>query len=134
MKDVLFSSGGENPVFGVLTVDTGRQVIIEVDGKRFRLYWSEMWGPSACDRYGDPLDKQPHHTHKFWRAATLWNRQGRRVESGVAVWHEPKPEILEVTGKGKRRTVTRVIQEAEDPDMSETILVQAPTHNPTQEP
>ena len=36
--------------------------------------------------------------HGFWRAASLWNLQGRRLEGNRAIWHEPKKPVLKHLG------------------------------------
>lgn len=125
MRDVHFQTTGENPIAGVITLDVCKRVMIEVNGKRWRLIWSEMWGPAVGDRNGDIADKQPGPNHAFWRAATLWNRQGRRVDGLTAVWHEPAPEILQTVRRKGRRVEVRVVQAGEDPLYSRQVLLSA---------
>lgn len=49
-------------------------------------------GPAVIGRRsGDPISKQPSERSPFWRAVSLWARQGKRVRGDVAVWHEPPP-------------------------------------------
>ena len=81
---------------------------LEVEGQTFAFEFSEMFGPTVLDEFEDPLDVQPDEASPFWRAVTLWSRQGRRVNHGLAVWHEPKPTIVVVR---KRQLVT--LQEGE---------------------
>lgn len=119
---------------GVMLVDSGTRCVLEVGGERFRLLWSERWGPSVCDGHGDPLDKQPGPRHAFWRAASLWNRQGRRMDGLRAVWHEPKPQILQKIGRYRRGWEIRVVQEGEDPDYSATVWLEGPADTDASSP
>ena len=109
---------GKAPICGVLTVDPTVTAIIAVNGRGLRLGWSDRWGPYLADQHGDPAKREPGPNHEFWRAASLWNRQGKRIENGTAIWHEPAPEIIEVRG----RMIVNVVQIAEDPDYSKTIV------------
>jgi len=49
-------------------------------------------GPAASVRHGAVAERQPGPRSPFWRAVTLWNMQGRRVDvDGRCVWDEPPP-------------------------------------------
>lgn len=71
----------------------GGEYQIEVRGKLVRFEWSEQFGPMPINQDGSEcLSVGPRHG--FWRAASLWNLQGRRIENGKAIWHEPKQPVL----------------------------------------
>lgn len=116
-----FEVEGSAPFRGILCIDRTTRLIIAVNGKDYRLLWSDRWGPCVGDRHGDPANKQPGPRHEFWRAASLWNRQGKRREGLRAVWHEPAPEILQNLGRYRRGIEIRVVQAGEDPFYSRTI-------------
>lgn len=71
--------------------------IIATDRGDVRFCWSDRFGPFAVTASGAVRDLS--HRHPFWRAASLWNLQGRRVEDGSAIWHEPKQPVLARVGK-----------------------------------
>ena len=77
---------------GVLNVDNAPEFVIRIGEDLIRFEWPEMWGPSAITKGGKIRDLS--HRHPFWRAVSLWNLQGRRVEDGEAVWHEPRKMII----------------------------------------
>jgi len=106
---------------GAILLDEGRRSLIKVGDKTYRMLWSERWGPCVADQHGDPANTQPGPRHAFWRAASLWNRQGRRMKGAEAIWHEPAPEILQRIGRYRRGWEIRVVQAGEDPLYSKTI-------------
>lgn len=63
--------------------------IIEADGKRWTFEWHNFCGPVVLNKRGDPASIQPPERSPFWRAVTLWKRQGERVKDGLCVWEEP---------------------------------------------
>lgn len=58
-------------------------------------------GPAALDRHGAVSERQPGPRSLFWRAVTLWNMQGQRVDvDGRCVWDEPPPvRVAHVVGR-----------------------------------
>jgi hypothetical protein len=76
----------------------GDEYFIEVRGKLIRFEWSEQCGPLPINKDGsEALSIGPKHG--FWRAASLWNLQGRRLDGNKAIWHEPKKDVLERRGR-----------------------------------
>lgn len=69
---------------------------IEVVGKIVHFSFSQLFGPWPCTKTGRERSLGPRHP--FWRAASLWHLQGSRVESGLAIWHEPKKPVLKHLG------------------------------------
>jgi hypothetical protein len=66
----------------------GPEFVISVQGNRIRFEMHPYCGPCALKKNGDPMDadKQPKG---FLEAASLWARQGQKVENGLCVWfHE----------------------------------------------
>ncbi len=78
---------------------------IEVAGKIIWFTWSDRFGPRPCTQDDKELDLGPRHP--FWRAASLWNLQGKRVETetGRAIWHEPKKPVTAHMGGRHYRVV-----------------------------
>jgi hypothetical protein len=58
--------------------------------------WSAQFGPQPIKKGGAGRDLPPRHP--FWRAASLWNLQGRRMMNGKCFWHEPKKPVLKHLG------------------------------------
>ena len=88
---------GEAP--GRIMIDSfgSDEYLIDVRGKPIRFEWSEQFGPMAINKDGtEALSVGPKHG--FWRAASLWNLQGRRLEGQKAIWHEPKKPVLKHLG------------------------------------
>ncbi len=79
----------------------GAEFNIETSKGLIRFEWSERFGPMAVTKTGAERNLSPRHP--FWRAASLWNLQGRRVENGLAIWHEPrKPKLEHIGGRHYR--------------------------------
>lgn len=75
----------------------GGDYVIEVRGKDVRFEWSERFGPMPINKDGsEALSIGPRHA--FWRIVSLWNLQGRRIENGKCIWHEPKKPVLRHLG------------------------------------
>jgi len=84
-----FDSWGIGPFF-----------ITDENGKQYCFEDSDCFGPSLLGKKGDPLSKQPGERSPFWRAHSLWVRQGRRLEDGKnCIWDEPKPQTVRMIGK-----------------------------------
>lgn len=76
----------------------GDEYMIDVHGKLIRFEWSELLGPMSINKDGtEALSIGPKHG--FWRAASLWNLQGQRLEGNRAIWHEPKKPVYEKRGR-----------------------------------
>jgi hypothetical protein len=86
---------------------------IQVRGKLVRFEWSEMFGPMPVNADGSEA-RSIGPRHGFWRAASLWNLQGRRIEDGVCVWHEPKKPVYEIEKVGRKNILKRVIEPGEE--------------------
>ncbi len=73
---------------GILCLLTGGPVQdIYVNGKRYFFEWHPHFGPAVVRRTdGAESVNQPGERSPFWNAVECWDRQGRRVEDGVAVW------------------------------------------------
>lgn len=86
----------------------GDEYVIDVRGKLIRFEWSNIFGPLPINKDGSEcLSIGPKHG--FWRAASLWNLQGRRLEGNRAIWHEPRKPVYEIHG----RVITKVIDPGE---------------------
>lgn len=73
--------------------------VIEVDGESFHFDFSDRFGPLVTTKAGREC-KEPDPKHKFWRAITLWEKQGKRVTGGRAIWEYPPPDkLLRLGGK-----------------------------------
>ena len=70
---------------------------IDVRGKIIRFEWSDRFGPLPVTKTGVEM-RSIGPQHAFWRAASLWNLQGRRLNGNKAVWHEPKKPVLRHLG------------------------------------
>lgn len=73
------------------------EYLITVRGKDVRFEWSERFGPMPLNKDGSEA-RGIGHKHGFWRAASLWNLQGRRLDGNRAIWHEPKRPVLKHLG------------------------------------
>ena len=62
----------------------GPEYVLEIGGESYPFEMHPQLGPL-------PLT-EPGHAHEFWRVASLWVKQGQRVENGVAVWDEPQEQ------------------------------------------
>lgn len=76
----------------------GDEYFIDVRGKLIRFEWSEQFGPLPINKDGSEA-RSIGPKHGFWRAASLWNLQGKRLEGARAIWHEPKKEVLKIRGR-----------------------------------
>jgi hypothetical protein len=83
-----------NPTFIDCFGDGG--YLISIRGKTILFGWSDRFGPLPTTKDGRGLELG--HKHPFWRAASLWNLQGRRTDGRNAVWHEPKRPVLKHLG------------------------------------
>ena len=64
--------------------------ITDESGRRWCFEDHPYCGPSVVGkRSGAPLVLQPRGRSPFWRAVSLWARQGKRSRGAVAVWDEP---------------------------------------------
>jgi len=91
----------------------GGEFIIETKRGKVVFEWSDMFGPiPIAKNRGQPRDLVP--SHPFWRAASLWNLQGRRTDGKRAVWHEPRKPVYETKHLGGRHyLITKIIDEGE---------------------
>ena len=69
---------------------------IDTPKGRILFEFSDLFGPLPINKAGMPIDLDPRHP--LWLCASLWNVQGRRVEDGVAIWHEPKKPVMQHMG------------------------------------
>lgn len=74
------------------------EYFIDVRGKLIRFEWSDRFGPMPIKKGGAEMTSIGTR-HGFWRAASLWNLQGRRLEGDRAIWHEPKSPVTEKRGR-----------------------------------
>lgn len=73
------------------------QFDIQAGGKRYHFEWHPYCGPVVLDKRGDPHSIQPL---KFLEAASLWVKQGNRIEDGLCRWdHERKPIWKHISGR-----------------------------------
>jgi hypothetical protein len=113
MTCIPFSHGaGKGRFSGILCVDSGVGPFrITVGNKRWWFEWSDRWGPLRVRKDGGSAE-QPGWRSPFWRAACIWNAQGRRTNLQSAIWHEPPPITHYYRQIGKR---TRVLVETIEP-------------------
>ncbi len=72
----------------------GDTLQIETSKGRVMFSWSDRFGPFPEKPDGSERDLGPKHP--FWREASWWNLQSRRIEDGNrAVWHKPKQPVTE---------------------------------------
>lgn len=86
---------------------------IDVRGKTIRFEWSEQFGPMPVNRDGSEA-RSIKHNHPFWRIVSLWNLQGRRIENGMCIWHEPRKPVYEIEKRGRSNVITKVIDPGEE--------------------
>lgn len=96
MSDNQFSFSDENgnPVF--IDCFGSGEYLIKVGIETIRFEWSDRFGPLPITETCAGRDLR--HNHPFWRAASLWKLQGKRLEGNNAVWHEPKKPVLKHLG------------------------------------
>ena len=89
------------------------EYLITVRDKLIRFEWSDIFGPFPINKNGsEALSVGPKHG--FWRAVSLWNLQGRRLEGNMAIWHEPRKPVYEKKHLGGRQyLITKVIDPGE---------------------
>jgi hypothetical protein len=109
---------------GILCIDPGKTLKIEVSGKFYHFDFSERWGPNVTTKYGGTAD-QPHWKNPFWRAVSIWLGQGKIVQDGLCVWSEP-PAGIDYVSRVSKRSVLHVRSDYPEgymPDFSETKTV-----------
>lgn len=80
---------GEEPSQIMIDCFGGHEFFLEVRGKLVRFEWSNQFGPLPINKDGSEA-RSIGPKHGFWRAASLWNLQGRRLDGDRAIWHEPR--------------------------------------------
>ena len=92
-----FDKPGTPPSRIMIDCFGGGEYFIDLRGKLVRFEWSEQFGPMPINKDGsEALSIGPKHG--FWRAASLWNLQGQRLDGNCAIWHEPKKPVLKHLG------------------------------------
>lgn len=95
--------------------------------KSWHFYWSERWGPLVVTDDGRDM-MQPGPRSPFWRAVSIWSRQGRKRDGNEAVWSEPPAATEYVRRLGKRSFLSIRFEEPEgyDADFSpvNTVIVE----------
>lgn len=92
------------------------EYLIDVRGKLIRFEWSERFGPLPINKDGSEA-RGIGPKHGFWRAASLWNLQGRQLEGDRAIWHEPRKPVYEQKHLGGRHwLITKIIDPGEQGD------------------
>src|ERR1044072_9274524 len=61
----------------------GAEYRIDVAGEGFLFEMNERCGPV-------PISREIAPKHAFWRAVSLWIKQGHGVDDGEAIWEEPR--------------------------------------------
>ena len=69
----------------------GETFKIKVGSRMIYFEMHTFCGPMAISKNGNEI-KTPSG---FYKAVTLWIKQGKRVENGIALWNRPKPYRLE---------------------------------------
>lgn len=83
---------------------------IVVGAQTYRFEWSDRFGALVIDRTGRE-GRQPPWGANFWKATSLWFRQGKQVDGGgYCVWRRPAPAKLRHI-KGRQYLVIEI-----DPD------------------
>lgn len=84
-------SGRDRVFFDAFGVGPTLEIVTPRGSVRFD--FSNMFGPLPVTREG--RERNIAHNHPFWRAVSLWSRQGKKVTDGIAIWHEPKQPITD---------------------------------------
>lgn len=66
----------------ILKIDVGRPGAPKIIHFEMHSYF----GPLVCNKDGSVSKRELGPKHPFWNAIAKWEEQGKRVESGVAVW------------------------------------------------
>ena len=105
---------GDKPTRVMIDCFGGGEYFITVRDQKIRFEWSDQFGPLPIKKGGAEMTGIGPR-HPFWRAASLWNLQGRRIDDeGNAVWHEPRQPVYEKRHLGGGNYwITRVIDEGE---------------------
>lgn len=69
---------------------------IVVDAKEYTFEWHAYCGPMPTTKRGD--ERKLGSRHRFWKAVTWWNMQGREVKDGLCAWRVPRPPKLKHLG------------------------------------
>lgn len=94
MSDSQFSIKDENGLGIFFDCFGSGDYLITVKDKEIRFEWSDRFGPLPITKSGAENTKIGPR-HKFWRAASLWNLQGKRLDGKRAIWHEPRQPVYE---------------------------------------
>lgn len=104
---------GDKPRRVMIDCFGGGEYFITVREKKIRFEWSEQFGPLPINKDGSEMRSVGPY-HPFWRAASLWNLQGRRLDGSTAIWHEPRPPVYEKKHLGAAHwMIVRVVDEGE---------------------
>ncbi len=87
------------------------EYLIAVGLQTIRFTWSDRFGPLPITRRGGEITLR--HNHPFWRAASIWSLQGKRLVGDKAIWHEPKKPVLRHMG-GKHYEVIEAGESGHD--------------------
>lgn len=91
----------------------GDEHFIAVRDEIIKFEWSGQFGPAPLNKDGS-VKESIGPKHGFWRAASLWNLQGRRLEGRRAIWHEPRQPVYEKQHiRGRQYLITKVIDPGE---------------------
>jgi hypothetical protein len=93
--------------------------VIEAGGKFFRFEDSAQFGPALVNARGEILNRVPGERSPFWKAHSLWVRQGRRVEEDgiTCIVTGPRPTYVRHI-RGRQYAVTEFGDEG-----GETIIL-----------
>ena len=83
------TTGGEMTdmeITGMRVSVGGPTYTIQVEGKYHYFELPAFCALFVCNKDGDPR-KEPGPRHAFWKAVSLWQKQGKRVDSNmICIW------------------------------------------------
>lgn len=91
----------------------GDEYFIDVGGKLIRFEWSDRFGPLPLRKDGSEMTSIGP-SHKFWKAVSWWNAQGRVLHWNKAIWHKPPPPIYKTEKRGRKTWIVGVIDAGEE--------------------
>lgn len=83
---------------GILTVG-GDTIRLSAYGKTFYFEWHNYLGPMFVTKRGSELKNPPGERNPWWKAFSLWDRQGKRTRDGECLW-DAGTTCHECNGKG----------------------------------
>lgn len=87
------------PLNGFMSIG-GDTIRLTAFGKTYHFEWHNYCGPMfVAPKTGRELKRPPGTKSPWWKAFSLWDRQGKRTKDGECVW-TPGETCSECGGKG----------------------------------